>query len=116
MICDAIVEHSLSFYGIEKQELHEFIKEQEKAGHSPDRTSVVQALKHYVRDWAKEGEHEREAALPCILDTLEHLYPGSNAGNKSATARVLLPGAGLGALGHEVASREGVSSCIIIAY
>ena len=104
VVCDAIVEHSLSFYGIKEQELQDFAKEQTDVGHSPDRISVVQALKHYVRDWAKQGAHERDAAFPCILNTLEGMYPGSNAGNMSAAARVLLPGAGLGALGHEVAS------------
>lgn len=109
VICDGIVEHALNFYGIDKKELQEFIKEQEKAGQSPDRTSVQQSLKHYVRDWAKEGAHERDAAFPCILETLETLYPGRNSGNSSAAvAKVLLPGAGLGALGHEVASLGGL--------
>lgn len=108
VICDGIVEHALSFYNIERKELQEFIAEQEKAGQSPDLTSVQQSLKHYVRDWAKEGAHERDAAFPCILEALEALYPSRNTGNSStAAAKVLLPGAGLGALGHEVASLGG---------
>ncbi|BDD58800.1 hypothetical protein MAP00_004052 [Monascus purpureus] len=34
-----------------------------------DRTSVSQAMKHFVRDWADEGHEERQQAFPCILNS-----------------------------------------------
>ncbi len=99
---------------MEKKELQDFIRDQEKAGQAPDRISVMQSLKHYVRDWAEEGAHERDAAFPCILDTLAALYPTRNAGNLSTDpVKTLLPGAGLGALGHEVASLGGLLNYLV---
>ncbi|RYP51010.1 hypothetical protein DL768_003594 [Monosporascus sp. mg162] len=105
IVCDAIVEHAMQFYGIEETELKDFIREEEEAGRSPDRTSVLQSLKHYVRDWASEGAHERDAAFPCILETLRTLSLNQSTGKSSLPIqKVLLPGAGLGALGYEVAN------------
>ncbi|RYP42099.1 hypothetical protein DL767_000464 [Monosporascus sp. MG133] len=105
VVCDAIVEHAMQFYGIEETELKDFIRGEEEAGRSPDRTSVLQSLKHYVRDWASEGAHERDAAFPCILETLRTLSLNQSTEKSNLPIqKVLLPGAGLGALGYEVAN------------
>jgi len=63
-----------------------------------DHKHVVQALKHFVRDWSEDGEHERAATFPQILDTLNTLYPSREG------VRVLVPGAGLGRLTYELAT------------
>jgi carnosine N-methyltransferase len=73
------------------------------AGRAADRVSVSQALKHFVRDWAAAGANERDAAFPCILETLKGLFP--NQGQEELN--LLLPGAGLGRLGHEIAKLPG---------
>ncbi|RYP82279.1 hypothetical protein DL770_005617 [Monosporascus sp. CRB-9-2] len=105
IVCDAIVEHAMQFYGVEETELKDFIRGEEEAGRSPDRTSVLQSLKHYVRDWASEGAHERDAAFPCILETLRTLSLNQSTEKSNLSIqKVLLPGAGLGALGYEVAN------------
>lgn len=86
----------MRYYNITQSELDEFIRENEQKGQSVDRTSVAQAMKHFVRDWATEGHHERHQAFPCILDSLASI-PRSEQ-----PLRVLVPGAGLGRLAYEI--------------
>lgn len=88
-------------------ELQDFIKEAEASGKQADKTSVNQAMKHFVRDWAEEGKHERNAAFPCILNALERMFP--DRGGRDHPVKVLLPGAGLGRLAHEIAGLGGKS-------
>ncbi|KAK7942463.1 carnosine N-methyltransferase [Apiospora aurea] len=109
LLCDAIAQHALAYYGIPEPELARFVRDEEKAGRKPERVSVVQALKHYVRDWAAEGgARERGPTFPCLLRTLAGLYPERGGNNASAPRpRVLVPGAGLGRLGFEVAEMGG---------
>lgn len=107
-MCDNIVAQALEFYQVDKAELVDFGKQEDKSGRRVDRVSVLQALKHYVRDWADEGLSERAAAFPCILDTLSELYPDRQRQQLTKSApKVLLPGAGLGRLGFEVANLGG---------
>ena len=95
----------MQFYNIEQKELDSHIKDAEKAGRTADKMSVTQVLKHYVRDWADEGAKERNEAFPCILSTLSTL----KADMKHDTPlKVLLPGSGVGRLGHDVANLEGM--------
>ncbi|KAK8084465.1 hypothetical protein PG997_005736 [Apiospora hydei] len=108
LLCDAIAQHAQAYYGIPEPELARFVRGEEKS------RPVVQALKHYVRDWAAEGgARERDPTFPCLLRTLGRLYPdrgGGGGGNNNASAprpRVLVPGAGLGRLGFEVAEMGG---------
>jgi len=105
VLCKNIVAHAMSFYGIEQKELDAHIKEAEKSGRVADKVSVVQALKHYVRDWSEEGFKERNEAFPCIKSALSGL-DFARAEDGSAV-KVLLPGSGLGRLGHEIASLQG---------
>jgi carnosine N-methyltransferase len=93
----------MEFYGVSQQELDKHVKAMKKVGRPAERVSVSQALKHFVRDWAASGAHERDAAFPCILQALKDQFPG--AGEKEV--RILFPGAGLGRLGHEVAQLPG---------
>jgi hypothetical protein len=105
VLCKSIVAHAMNFYGIEQKELDIHIKEAEKNGRVADKVSVVQALKHYVRDWSEEGSKERDEAFPCIKSALSGLDFGHAEDGRSV--KVLLPGSGLGRLGHEVASLGG---------
>ena len=115
-LCDGIARHALAYYEIPDAELARFVRDEEQAGRRRrrqlDRVSVVQALKHYVRDWSAEGgARERDPTFPCLLRTLARLYPDRGGrGGRNASAprpRVLLPGAGLGRLGYEVAAMGG---------
>lgn len=104
MTCKKIISHALHFYGLERHELVAHSQEMEKRGRSADRISVSQTLKHFVRDWADEGAKERNDAFPCILSTLENIR---SEGAFDGLLRVLLPGSGVGRLGHEVAKLGG---------
>lgn len=102
-LCDDIVQNAMEFYDISQQELDQHVKAMKKAGRPAERISVSQALKHFVRDWAASGAHERDAAFPCILEALKDQFPNPSQGE----VKILLPGAGLGRLGHEVAQLPG---------
>lgn len=100
-LCKSIVAHAMDFYGIEQSELDDHTKEAEKTNRQADKISVSQTLKHFVRDWADEGMKEREDAFPCVLSMLKGL--GLDSAGNGRPVKVLLPGSGLGRLGHEVA-------------
>lgn len=102
-VCHDIVQNALEFYQVDRQELDDHIQQMNAAGRGAERISVSQALKHFVRDWAASGANERDAAFPCITKALQALYP--DAGQEPV--RVVLPGAGLGRLGHEIARLKG---------
>ncbi|KAL5335003.1 N2227-like protein-domain-containing protein [Aspergillus crustosus] len=101
-IAGDIVRYGLEFYGIEQKELDEFIQEAEKEKKMPDRTSVVQGMKHFVRDWSEEGLFEREGAFRCILNNM-----GSVERSEETPLKVLVPGAGAGRLGYEIDALGG---------
>ncbi|KAJ6439830.1 hypothetical protein O9K51_07721 [Purpureocillium lavendulum] len=66
-LCDSIVDSALDFYEVPYSELTAHVREKEAAGRAADRISVSQALKHIVRDWTTEGEHERNSTFDCVL-------------------------------------------------
>ncbi|KAI8270398.1 Carnosine N-methyltransferase [Colletotrichum sp. SAR11_239] len=74
-LCNEIVEAALEYYGISYEELAAHSKAKDAANQLADRVSVSQALKHFVRDWSTSGRGEREDAFPCILSTMESLFP-----------------------------------------
>lgn len=86
--------------------MDEFIQDVEKQSKAADRTSVNQAMKHFVRDWAGEGNHER-AEFECILDTISAIKQETKSEHP---LRVLLPGAGLGRLAHEIDALGGITT------
>lgn len=94
----------MEFYEIGQDELEKHIKDLETSGKLADKISVSQSLKHYVRDWTETGEAERRGTFSCLTSTLERLFPDRN-GDKPI--KVLIPGAGLGRLGHDIARLGG---------
>jgi carnosine N-methyltransferase len=105
-LCERIVAHAMEFYGIKREEFDNHTKEAEKNKRLADKVSVIQTLKHFVRDWADEGAHERNDAFPCILSMISGLQLVSS--ETTAPVKVLLPGSGLGRLAHEIARLDGM--------
>ncbi|KAF4840863.1 Carnosine N-methyltransferase [Colletotrichum siamense] len=102
-LCDEIVQTALEYYEISQEELSAHSKAKDAANQLADRVSVSQALKHFVRDWSTSGQGEREDGFPCIHTTMKSLFP-----DRSETdVKVLVPGSGLGRLGHELAGLGG---------
>ncbi|KAH0613118.1 uncharacterized protein H6S33_009498 [Morchella sextelata] len=97
-----IVDHGLSYYDLTFTELLSFRSAHKNDTRSvADHSSVIQSLKHFIRDWSAAGSHERDTTFPQILTTLESLYPDHvGRGQK----KVLVPGAGLGRLSYEIAA------------
>ncbi|CAI6333622.1 unnamed protein product [Periconia digitata] len=104
-LCQQILRAAFDFYNIAPDELEAYIREAETKNLGADRVSVSQALKHYVRDWSHEGDHERRT-YSCILDTIG-LYAPALALRFKTPPKVLLPGAGLGRLGYDIAALGG---------
>ncbi|RVD86144.1 uncharacterized protein DFL_004434 [Arthrobotrys flagrans] len=103
MLCEDIVNEALSYYEIGRDELRKHIADADKAGIVADKMSVSQSLKHIGRDWTDDGVNERNSAFPCILDSIQSLFPK----RQDKKYKVLLPGSGLGRLGYEVAALGG---------
>lgn len=103
-VCQGMVRHAMEFYNIDQKELDDHMTRAEQDGRQADRFAVAQTLKHYVRDWADEGAKERNEAFPCILGLLDDIKSESPKGTK---LKVLLPGSGMGRLGHDVAHLGG---------
>ncbi|CAM1505870.1 Fc.00g115070.m01.CDS01 [Cosmosporella sp. VM-42] len=103
-LCDRIVQNALEFYGVNTDELQKHIKDIENADRKAEKVSVSQALKHYVRDWTEPGKNERDEPFACLLKTLDGMFPDRD---ETAPIKALLPGAGLGRLGHDVARLGG---------
>lgn len=101
-LAQRIVETGLQFYNVSRSELDAFISDQDRENKSPDRTSVAQAMKHYVRDWAEEGREEREEAFGCLITQLEQM-----SRTEDAPLKVLVPGGGVGRLAHDIARLGG---------
>lgn len=112
-LVDEIVQLALEYYQIDEDELISFvdIAENDKDHKlQPDRTSVSQALKHVVRDWSIDGQHERLATYPCILETLKEHSPGLLDRAGGNPVKVLLPGAGLNRLAHEISALRSLQA------
>ncbi|KAI4955059.1 hypothetical protein J4E86_006371 [Alternaria arbusti] len=103
-VSKSIAMHAMKFYGISQEELDEHMKRAESDKRQADKFATAQTLKHYVRDWADEGLKERNEAFPCVLSTLSAIKAESA---ESAPLKVLLPGSGVGRLGHDVANLGG---------
>ncbi|KAK6508706.1 hypothetical protein TWF506_010784 [Arthrobotrys conoides] len=103
LLCEDIVNEALNYYEIGRDELRKHIADSEKVGIVADKMSVSQSLKHIGRDWTDDGIDERNGAFPCILDSVQSLFPN----RKDSKYKVLLPGSGLGRLGYEVAALGG---------
>ena len=65
---------------------------------------VQSTLKQFVRDWSEYGEPEREMCYTPILDEIENLFGHFNSAQRY-NIKMLVPGAGLGRLAYEIATR-----------
>jgi len=70
---------------------------------SSDMEKVQSTLKQIVRDWSKDGEHERKACYEPIIMEIEACFPPDKKPQEEI--HVLVPGAGLGRLAYEIAKR-----------
>lgn len=104
-LCDDIVQASLRFYNIGMDELQKHMRDREAEGRQAEKMSISQSLKHIVRDWTEEGSLERDGPFACLRGELERLFPERNI--NSQDVRILLPGAGLGRLGHDISHLGG---------
>ena len=68
-----------------------------------DMGKVRSTLRQFVREWSAEGAQEREESFGRMLSELTKRVPVPSG--SSTRPRVLIPGAGLGRLAYEVASR-----------
>ncbi|XP_059471747.1 carnosine N-methyltransferase [Neocloeon triangulifer] len=65
---------------------------------------VIATIKQLVRDWSKDGEEERNACYLPIIEEIQRQFPDDPLRPKDEV-KVLVPGAGLGRLAFEIASR-----------
>lgn len=108
-LCDQVVEAALAFYQLPRAELDEHVKTVETKGQKAEKVSVSQALKHVVRDWTIAGASEREDTFRCLTNTLAELFP-----DRDEDVDVLVPGSGLGRLGHDIATMGGMLPLLTI--
>ncbi|KAL1630420.1 hypothetical protein SLS56_004948 [Neofusicoccum ribis] len=107
-LAHAIVQHALDFYNISMGELEAFITATQDDPTGDSKTHVLQALKHFVRDWSTAGRHERTPTFPCILSALTHHFPAElRSAPGTSPIRAALPGAGLARLAHDMAALGG---------
>lgn len=67
-----------------------------------EKTACV--LRQIVREWTSDGEDERSQSFGMIINAVERYFGARDAASKQET-RILVPGAGLGRLPHEIAKR-----------
>lgn len=102
-LAEDILDHGLRYYGIPRSELEEFVQDLTN-GTNKQKGSTLYAMKHFVRDWSDDGLHERQATYPCVLQAVQTAFPKRS---DSEQVRILVPGSGLGRLGHEIAALGG---------
>ncbi|KAF1815530.1 N2227-domain-containing protein [Eremomyces bilateralis CBS 781.70] len=105
-VADAILNHGLQYYQVDRKELEQFAQEAEADKREPDRKEVLQAMRHFVRDWSDDGTHERMETFPWVLETIDGLFP-SRHDNPDNPIKVIIPGSGLGKLAHEIGDLGG---------
>lgn len=104
-LCDKIAKVGMKYYNISAAELKKHEHIMKASGKNMDRVSASQSLKHFVRDWTSSGEMERKNTFPCLIETMDTLFPERlEAANP---LKVLLPGSGLNRLAHEIAALDG---------
>jgi len=98
-----ILTHNLQYYGVSRPELEAFVQEITANNTNYQKGTTLYAMKHFARDWSTEGAHERDATYPCVLQTLQEAFPVATRSSQTPI-HVLVPGSGLGRLGHEIAA------------
>ena len=103
-LAEDILAYSLQYYGVSRSELEAFVQETTPNGTTPRKGDTLYSMKHFVRDWSAEGLHERQATYPCVLQALTKAFPDRS---QAKPTKVIVPGSGLGRLGHEIAALAG---------
>lgn len=79
---------------------------QTEAGKEADLEDASMALFHLMRDWSAQGEKERQAVFPPVLEGLEKHFGGRRrrrSGEEKEEKKVLVPGSGTGRLASDIA-------------
>lgn len=85
---------------------------QTEAGKEADLEDASMALYHLMRDWSAQGEKERQAVFPPVLEGLEKHFggrrrrkrrSGEEKEEKEEEKKVLVPGSGTGRLASDIA-------------
>ena len=82
-------------------------KNKDDYGTATDKADVEKihsVMKTLARDWSKEGQEERDQSYQRILDEIDRTFGHLNSAQKSEI-KILVPGAGLGRLAFEIATR-----------
>jgi len=66
-------------------------------------SKVRTTLRQFVRDWAKEGQAERDATYKPLIEAVQRHLPAPPLGSGMRKPRVLCPGSGLGRLPFDFA-------------
>jgi SAM-dependent methyltransferase len=106
VLAQDILSHNLQYYGISRPELEAFVQET-TSNSTYQKGTTLYAMKHFARDWSTEGAHERAATYPCVLQALDNAFPLEDRTTQQSPTLVLVPGSGLGRLGHEIAAQAG---------
>ncbi|KAK7071023.1 hypothetical protein SK128_013631 [Halocaridina rubra] len=77
--------------------------EEVKSTLESDIEKVKSTIRQIVRDWSPEGAKEREQCYGPIINQITSLYPPNKVDVQNI--HILVPGAGLGRLAHELARR-----------
>jgi hypothetical protein len=101
IITDLITDYGRETYGIPL----ESPRNQADIDHSP----VTDTLVHFVRDWSDAGRNERDILYPPILKALIKEFPLGGERKK-----MLVPGAGLGRLAHDISIKQGNANTTIL--
>lgn len=78
-------------------------EEQTKKISHQDMENVQSTLKQFARDWSAEGESERLQSYKPIIDEIEKFFDPEKM--EINEVKILVPGAGLGRMAYELASR-----------
>ncbi|KAL9531521.1 Carnosine N-Methyltransferase [Sphaerulina musiva] len=104
---------------------------QTEAGKEADLEDASMALYHLMRDWSAQGEKERQAVFPPVLEGLEKHFggrrrrrrrSGEEKEEKEEEKKVLVPGSGTGRLASDIAdlgfnvTANDMDYCSILAY
>ncbi|CAL8126988.1 unnamed protein product [Orchesella dallaii] len=69
-----------------------------------DYDKLQAVLKHIVRDWTAEGKKERDSCYKPLIDEVEEIF-GNTRVDGYSDIKILIPGAGMGRLSHELVRR-----------
>ncbi|CAG8720414.1 8928_t:CDS:2, partial [Racocetra fulgida] len=70
-----------------------------------DMDKLRSTIKQFVREWAAEGQNERDAAYKPLLESLMEFFKDVPV-EERPSIRVLVPGAGLGRLAFDIVKQD----------